>query len=159
MSKPVRTRHEQIRLPLSWQWIERVRITVSELLSDLPEHILDAAQIASSELAENVVKYGEPVSGDEFGQVLIEVVDDFVRIRSVSGASRERAEHVLEHVALISGGTPSALYTDRLRFLMENPTSTASQLGLLRIAFEGQFALSASYDAPRLTVSAERRIE
>ena len=152
-------RCRQIQLPLSWHWIERVRATVAELLGSVREDIRDAAMIVASELAENVMKYGEPAEGEDHGEVTIEIVAGVVRIRSMSGASPERARRVLERVERIASADAIGLYADRLRFLMENPTNPASELGLLRILFEGQFSLQARYDAPTLVITAERRLE
>jgi hypothetical protein len=71
--------------------------------------------------------------------------------------SREDGERVLAGVKRIAAA-PNVmdLYRSRLQELFEQPALKRAQLGLLRIAFEGGFQLSCSYEYPTLEVIAER---
>jgi hypothetical protein len=52
---------------------------------------------------------------------------------------------------------PAELYTRRLQELMDNTVKGKTQLGLYRIAYEGEFSLSYRIDNSRLTIIAERK--
>jgi hypothetical protein len=45
-----------------------------------------------------------------------------------------------------------------MKELMANPAQTDSRLGLLRIAYEGQFRLDHTYEKSLLTITAERNL-
>lgn len=148
---------QELRIPLAWHWIERVRETVAGALGGHPEELRDAAVMVASELAENLVKYGHPVDGDNSGRITIEASDGVVTIVSENGASRAEAEKVLALARSIEGASDvRALYVARLMSMATAPGDAASELGLLRIAFEGGFGVTAEYDAPRLRLVAKR---
>ena len=147
-----------IWLPLSWTWIQRVRQDVANLLTDRSVVFRDAVVMTASELAENVVKYGEPLENNE-GFLGIAIGADLVRIQSKNGlSSPERAEALGQHIARIAAADPEALYVQRLQQMIEDP-SNSSGLGLLRIAFEGQFRLSFNYESGVAIITAERAAE
>ena len=47
----------EVRVPLAWHWIERVRDAVQGVLRDETPNLRDSAVMVASELAENLVKY------------------------------------------------------------------------------------------------------
>ena len=82
-----------------------------------------------------------------------------MRVISTNGVrSPDRAEHLARSLERIRSADPRVLYLERMKELMANPTQTESQLGLLRIAFEGQFTLSHVYQDSVLTITAERSL-
>jgi hypothetical protein len=91
----------------------------------------------------------------------VSVLADKVRV-SVTNAVQadDDARNVIALVERISSSPSIAsLYSDRLHELFEDPLARRTQLGLLRLAFEGGFKLSATYEAPLLQVVAERSLE
>jgi hypothetical protein len=149
----------ELRVPLAWQWIERVRDAVSGVLEDSPEELRESAVMVASELAENLVKYGQPVDDEDSGRITIEVIDGFVTIASENGATPEASEKVIARVRSIAESDDvQGLYLARLTSMANIPSDSASELGLLRIAFEGRFSLTAEYRARRLRLQARRRI-
>ena len=127
--EPILRKH--IRLPQSWHWIERVRTMVSDLLTGVPAELRDAARIAASELAENVVKYGEPSENDECGEVIIEVDSGVVRIRATNGlASGERSDAVTTPMPRESADSAAAIASSYWRrsdvVLVARPTCSAN---------------------------------
>lgn len=115
--------------------------------------------MVASELAENVVKYGEPVENAPAGSLQLIIADESVRVISTNGVrSPERAQHLAVALERIREADPQQLYLERMQELMANPTQKESQLGLLRIAFEGQFKLSHVYEGSVLTITAERHL-
>jgi hypothetical protein len=129
-----------------------------KLLEDVSPDIREAAVLVASELAENVVKYGEPIETDESGEVNISLSPTRLMIASKSGlADVTRAQSVVERIGQISTANARDLYTARLRALFDGAgPSGSSELGLLRIVFEAEFRLSASHDGRVLTITAER---
>jgi len=121
--------------------------------------VREAAALAVSELAENVVKYGAGGERHASATLAIGVERDTIRIR-VKNAARTRndATSVMSTISKIAASpSVSELYRARLRELFQNPALPRAQLGLLRIAFEGGFRLSCKYEDPFLEIVAERR--
>jgi hypothetical protein len=148
-----------IALPMSWSRIESARRTVAAGLAGIDEGVRDAAVMVASELAENVVKYGEPMANDESGHVELAVDKRSIVIRSRNGVSPERAAVVCVLIDKISAAEdPAALYVTRMRAILSNPQHEGSQLGLFRIVCEGQFKLSCAYAGGILTITAERSL-
>ena len=147
-----------IWLPLSWTWIQRVRQDVASMLVNWPARFRDAVVMTASELTENVVKYGEPMQQNE-GFLGITITSQLVRIQSKNGlSSATRADGLRQQIERIANGNPEALYVERLRQMIDDP-STNSGLGLLRIAFEGQFRLAFRYESGVAIITAERAAE
>jgi hypothetical protein len=147
-----------IQLPMSWNRIEQARQTVAAGLTDLGQDLQLAAVMVASELAENVVKYGESSSEDGYGHVELDVTSDAVVIRSRNGARAERAAVVAAIIDRIaSTDDPLELYADRMRAMLEDPQEN-SQLGFYRIVSEGQFALGYEYAESILVITATRSL-
>jgi hypothetical protein len=151
---------QHLRLPLSWGFIARVRATVSEALRSHSADVRDAAVMVASELAENVIKYGEALDGDDCGYVSLAPGETAILIRTVNGVSSAgRAAAVMERIRAIQACEDvGALYASRMQQMLLNPSDVESQVGLLRIAYEGNFRLSSSYDGRVLVITAERRL-
>jgi hypothetical protein len=67
------------------------------------------------------------------------------------------ADRVVQTVGRIAAAEDlEAMFEARLEVLFQNPRLPRARLGLLRAAFEGTFRLSCRYEAPMLTVIAER---
>ena len=110
-----------------------------------------------TELAENMVKYGDP-SATFAGTIALAVEGDRVRITASNELSSAlEAERVARTVEWIAASNDlKALYEARVEVLFQNPGLPRTQLGLLRAAYEGAFRLSYRFDAPMLTIIAER---
>lgn len=116
-----------------------------------------AATMAVSEFAENLVKYSAEDSSAGAGTIAIGVVEDKLRVRAVNSVSSTAdARRVQEMLARISNSNVKELYRTRLAELFKNPGLPRAQLGLLRVAFEGGFRLSCVFEPPRLMIVAER---
>jgi hypothetical protein len=117
-----------------------------------------ATAMAVSEFAENLIKYSQPVDGANAGTIGISVDPSVIRVRVTNTVvSAEDARRVQEIVSLVASATNvKALYRNRLEELFQNPSLPRAQLGLLRVAFEGGFRLSCSFDPPLLEIVAER---
>jgi len=84
---------KRLRLPLSWSFIEGVRAAVREELREASLELRESAVMVASELAENVVKYAEPVPQLDCGYLSISVDPKRIVLRTVNGVlDRERAE-------------------------------------------------------------------
>jgi len=133
---------------------------VNSGLKERDEALREEVTMVASELAENVVKYGEPVEQSAAGSLQLVIGDETVRVISTNGVrSAERARGLAEALERItSSKDPRSLYLARMQELMANPTQTESKLGLLRIAYEGEFTLSHTYENSVLTITAERSL-
>ncbi len=149
----------EVTVPLAWHWIERVRELVAEALADESEELREASIMVASELAENLVKYGHGVGGMETGQVRIEVSPTAVTIVSKNGAPPDRAASVQAVIRKMNGGDVAGLYLERLTEMASRPGESESELGLLRIGFEGGFSVTCTYNEPDLTIRATRSIQ
>jgi hypothetical protein len=148
----------RLRLPLSWNFIEGVRATVNERLAHAPAELRESAVMVASELAENMVKYGEPLAQDDCGYVTLSIGPGLVEVKTMNGVtSARRAEEVIDRIqAIAASDDVEALFRQRMKEMLESPGDPHSYLGLLRIAYEGNFRLSCDYTAPVLTIIAHR---
>jgi len=147
----------ELRVPLAWHWIERVRDAVNEVLHDHPSELRESAVMVASELAENLVKYGHPVDGEDSGRIAIELGAHTVSITAENGTTREEAAKVVELIDTINAASDvQLLYVQRLTEMAHSPSESASELGLLRIVFEGRFRLTCRYAHPMLRIEATR---
>jgi anti-sigma regulatory factor (Ser/Thr protein kinase) len=117
-----------------------------------------ATAMAVSEFSENLIKYSSRVEGSAAGTIAIGIDRDVIRLRVTNAAvSYEDARRVQDTVSrLASSADVQSLYRKRLEELFKNPRLPRAQLGLLRVAFEGGFRLSCSFDPPLLVIVAER---
>ncbi|HEY3500282.1 MAG TPA: hypothetical protein VGK73_36575 [Polyangiaceae bacterium] len=119
----------------------------------------EAVALAVCELGENLIKYGENGGDPHAGTIGVSVEGSSVRVRAVNRVtSLDDAKRVAELVSELDGAGASVqeLYLKRLQTLFSNPDEPRTQLGLLRMAFEGGFRLSCTFDAPELQIIAER---
>jgi hypothetical protein len=121
----------------------------------------DAVTLAACELAENAAKYGVASPDPRAGTLSVDSQRNVIRVSVTNAvASREDALRVTALVTRIAASPSVAdLYRERLQQLFADSSAPRTQLGLLRLAFEGGFRLSASFQAPLLQVVAERPCE
>jgi hypothetical protein len=119
----------------------------------------EAVTLAVCELGENLIKYGGNDAEAYAGTIGVVVDGDTVRVvaknrvSSADDAARVRA--IVEQISG-SGADIRNLYRARLHELFLNPSLPRAELGLLRMAFEGGFHLSCSFEPPELEIVAER---
>ncbi|HTQ07730.1 MAG TPA: DUF6272 family protein [Polyangiaceae bacterium] len=119
----------------------------------------EAVTLAVCELGENLIKYSGNQDELHAGTIGVSCDGDSVRVRAINQVtSVEDAQRVRELVEKItrSGVAVRDLYRARLQQLFDNPNAPRTQLGLLRMAFEGGFRLSCSFDHSELQIVAER---
>ncbi len=128
-------------------------------LADAPPELQSATMMTASELVENAIKYGESVPAAPKIGVALTLADNKVRIETVNGSRNpSRVAVLLVTVDQIAKAPDrEALYLARLEQAMITP-SASGQLGLYRIAFEGRFDLSCSYDDGVVRVTATRAL-
>jgi hypothetical protein len=147
-----------IEVPIAWRWVEHVRQTVKTKLAEYDAELREAAVMVASELAENVIKHGEPLESMQSGLIQLKVEDGVVHISSINGARDPariaRMTALLQRLA--EAPDPLELYLQRLRELVANPDQRDTQAGLYRIVCEGRFSLTLSYVDGVLTMRAER---
>ena len=158
--------NEEISISMSikptWNMVREIQEKATEFMQSKGKDrdSTDAMVMCVTELIENAVKYGmeTPEGGDIEVEFLIH--DDTVFIKVVNGIRKDSdLENFKRHLEKIKNTKDTAqLYTDRLMELMENPKPGESELGLYRIAYEGEFKLDYKYENKVLTVFAEKGI-
>ena len=122
--------------------------------------LTEATMMCVTELIENAIKYG--IEKPDGRNIEFDLVADEKKIRiMISNGIKSESDlkNVTTHIDSISASSdPAQLYTERLMELMENPKPGVSQLGLYRIAYEGEFKLSYKYESNIMTIIAERNI-
>jgi hypothetical protein len=119
----------------------------------------EAVSLAVCELGENLVKYGAPGSDAHAGTIGVGIDGDTIRIRATNRVGvPDDAKKVADLISRISqrGADVRDLYRNRMKELFTNPDLPRTQLGLLRMAFEGGFRLSCSVRGAELEITAER---
>lgn len=149
-------------IELTWSIVKFIRDNVESLVHDQSEELAYACKMTTSELLENAVKYGSPISrekGIEFSFILNQ---GEARITVANGIIRQSDyDNVKHHIdGINASGNPQELYIQRLNTLLENPELNKSQLGLYRIAYEGEFSLEYEYEdgSNVLTITATKTI-
>ena len=149
-------------IDLNWSIINQIRDKVASLVESHGEDLAYACKMTSSELVENAIKYGCYIAGKKGIELSLSLKDNEVRISVANGIiNKEDLENVKTHIkAINSSNNPQELYINRLKTLLEKPELNQSQLGLFRIAFEGEFSLEYDYDEKLnvLMVTATKRI-
>ncbi len=144
----------------TWDIVLKINDRIDEILPEAEGNFIDSLRMISTELVENAVKYGEPVSnlsGIEFELV---VDSNKVLIRVDNGVhSEENIKQFMNSIDKISNSKDRfKLYADRLKELMKTSNMNESQLGLFRIAYEGNCDLDYSYEDNILSVIAAMEI-
>lgn len=136
--------------------VTNARLFAWQALAESDPACREAAAMAVQEFAENLSKYG--ASDGTAGTIALLPKANGVRIRVNNFAcARRDGERVKELISEINAAPDiRELYCLRQRELFENPSLPRVRLGLLRVAFEGGFRLSCSYEHPLLEIVAER---
>ncbi len=149
----------ELRIPSLWDLLPKVRDEVSDHLAQLPEDVREDAVMAVSELVENAIKYARPLPGGDAAALCIELSPKALVLKVSSLVrSPEAARATLDRVRVIQQA-PSRfeLYQKRLRDLAQSPTGSA-QLGLFRVASEGEFDLDCRFQNDLLQITATREL-
>ena len=113
-------------------------------------------------LLENAVKYGIAIDPEAQRGIEVEIaVNDGITITVTNRGNSDHITNALNHIdKLQKTGDPKRLYMQRIGELIEGQEQEEScQLGLFRIAYEGQFELT--YDVVEdnlITIKAHREI-
>src|SRR5262245_9808362 len=144
--------------PARWEWVDTVRQSVETGLSDQDEVLRYAALLAASELAENIVKYGEPCTSACAG-IEVDVGEELLRVRSVNCVGDEAdARAVIAIVEDIAAAAdPEERYMQQMEDVMREDRP-GSRLGFYRMAAECGLRLSHQFVDGCLTITAERTI-
>jgi anti-sigma regulatory factor (Ser/Thr protein kinase) len=149
--------HLQVSLEPEWPTVRDIRQRVGSALQNCPAQLRSAAVMASSELVENAIKYGESVPGAKAATFVLEVTGESVSIRVVNGSTNAVGVAELQRRVQELRGTADkqALYHARLQELLADEEETGN-LGIYRIGFEGGFELELDYTNQVVTVTATR---
>jgi hypothetical protein len=131
-----------------------VALQAGAAVAHAPADCREAVTLAASELCDNLISYGR---GSAPATLSIEDDHGTIRVRLVDpGCSTSDARAVQDQLQRLRAHEPRVAYRARLSELLDNPSLPRARLGLLRLAFEGKFRLSARYDETRLELVAER---
>lgn len=147
----------KVSIEPTWNIVLNINDRIDEVLPDAKIEIVDALRMVSTELVENAVKYGEPVPGMTGIEYELIIDDDLISIRVDNGVvTSSNVKEVERSIKKITKSKDRfKLYTARLVELMESPKLGESQLGLYRIAYEGNCDLSFQYENNILSVIAK----
>lgn len=120
----------------------------------------EATMMCVTELIENAIKYGTEKTPSGNIDFELHVNDNQIEISVSNGIrSYDDISNLISHIEKIKNSDdPAQLYTERLMELMDNPKPGVSQLGLYRIAYEGEFKIDYRYENKILTITAKRDI-
>lgn len=148
-----------LQIEPEWNVIKKIkeRIQLEPALQGVGSDFRDAALLTAIELVENGLKYSEgpgafpvkfhfDISG---GECLIQVVN--------SSASAEHKTALMQLIRRASAEDPFTLYVERLEQVKDRPDGY-SRMGLIRIAYEAEFSLSAEIVGDLVTLSARRNL-
>jgi hypothetical protein len=117
-----------------------------------PKNVSKKANIVITELVNNAVV--NSTDGDSTVTLEIIINHDRLRIRVTNAAKRSQYRRVRDHIKMInSTGDLRKLLADTIRERRKD--RLRGGLGLIRLAAENKFRLSAGYRAPYLTVDSQ----
>ncbi len=143
-----------------WDGIKQIRNKIGVLLDRYPDDVRDASKMTASELMENAVKYGTSIDQDTGISFELTATDRLVTITVTNRLlNTQDGEDAIQHIDIIKASeNPETLYLQRLQVLMDDMSLHKTQLGLYRIAYEGQFCLSYTCDHHLISITAVRPI-
>lgn len=117
-----------------------------------------AVTMAVIEFTQNLVKYGARGVGSTPSTIEIAVASDRIQLRVTNDVlTTLDAQYVQSTVAELQAcSSVDELFQSRARALLADPDVSRTRLGLLRVAYEGRFRLTCSFEPPRLQIIAER---
>lgn len=143
-----------------WDTVKEIRDKVEASLGGYEKELIDASKMTASELIENAVKHGSSLQ--EKAGIKFEFIASKTQIKVIVKNkihSQDDYDILKGHIDQIHAtGNPEELYVNRLRILMENTKLVKTQLGLFRIAYEGEFALNYKFEDDVVIVTATRDI-
>ncbi len=155
--------HIDISTQPTWDTVKDVQTKTEKFVLNkgLSQDVSIAIVMCASELMENAVKYGtENPDGSDIRFDLNINDDNTVSIEVENAYSNDSdVENVIDNIEKIQESEdPSMLYVERLIELLDNVNPEDGHLGLLRIAYEGEFDLKYYNENGMLTVTAYRSI-
>lgn len=145
----------------AWEYVKAIEDKIRKTFQVDNSELVDATIMTMSELIENAVKYGSSTENAKSININF-VADEKQIIIIVANPVKDETsvEIVRKHIERInSASDPLELYVQRLQELLENPNLKNSQLGLYRIAYEGNFKLAYGYENHILTIKAVRKLK
>jgi hypothetical protein len=145
----------ELDTPLGPEWgnAESLRIAIVSCLAALfkDRDFGQSVGIVSSELVENAIKYGDWDNPDRsLFRFRLSLKNDeiVIKVSNPVSTAESSSKELLETVKWIKQfPTPAEAYMTRMREIADQPKgSKASSLGLVRIAYEGNFELDAQRD-------------
>ncbi|MEM7183422.1 MAG: diguanylate cyclase, partial [Spirochaetota bacterium] len=145
-------------LSSSFSIIDSIHRTIKKKIEKIKPELIDHAVMVTTELCENAIKYGVDISEREKMQYTCNLANDTIEIKVKNGLlDRSKFEKIKERIDTINAADDVyELYVNRLQELMSGINSDKSQLGLLRIVYEGKFNLDYDYSDNILTLIAVR---
>lgn len=144
-----------------WDCIGGVREKTEDLLKGYDKDLVSDTLMVVTELMENAVKYG--MANTAGNMIDFELADKGKRIViKVSNRVKlkEDTRQLTEIVDQISSSQdPAGLYISRMKELVNNSNPGKTQLGLYRIAYEGEFLLGYEWHGDIITISAVREFK
>ncbi len=146
----------------TWSLVKDVQVKTEKFMKnkDLGQDVIDATIMCATELIENAVKYGSEKPDGSNINFDLQATSDNITIQVENGYhDLKDLENVIEHIEKIQNSDdPSVLYIERLQELLDNPKPGVSQLGLYRIAYEGEFNIDYNHENNVLSITASRNI-
>lgn len=152
----------KLTVPSLWDLLGDLRQQIYSHLKEVDDDAREAAVMAASELIENAIKYGRSAKDALPASLILECTDVIKLTITSSIRSAEAARQTLDRIEAINRAPDRlALYESRMEELMAKPfKGSSSQLGLLRIAGEGNFELHAEMvGADMLRITATRSLK
>jgi hypothetical protein len=144
----------------TWDIVHKIEENAGKHFQGLDINIKEATMMVITELIENAVKYGAAIPGQEGVEFKFTIEKNKITTSISNGIISEKdVIPVKNHIDKIKASdSPMELYINRLKELLNNPIEGVSQLGLYRIAYEGQFKLDYKIENNILTIIATREI-
>jgi anti-sigma regulatory factor (Ser/Thr protein kinase) len=149
----------EFHLNTTWQVVHQIHTRIIQFLKErqIQNSNADALLLGCTELIENAVKYGKAQPGCNDIEFIMQMDDEkMVNIIVRNGVASEEDVKIIKEILkqIKKAKDLQKLYHSRLLILLEKPKPKRTQLGLYRLAYEGQFDINYEYDNKVITITA-----
>jgi len=150
----------QSSIKSEWDEIKKISDEVYNLFPD-DVNKANAIRMVTSELLENIIKYGHFDKEKPPPDISIDSNNDTILIKTKNQVKvKSNADLVMNHINMTLSRTDyQKIYLERLSDLKKTKKKEKTMLGIYRIVYEGMFRLNYDFEGDLLTITAVRNFK
>ena len=160
MFKEAKMQVYQSSIKSQWENIKKISDEVYNLFPD-DVNKANAIRMVTSELLENIIKYGHFDTEKPPPNISIDSNNDTILIKTKNQVKeKSNADIVMKHINMTLSRTDyQKIYLERLTDIKKTKKKGKTMLGIYRIVYEGMFRLNYDFEGDLLTITAVRNFK